>query len=111
MMKSISIFVLLTAIVTTLSAQSIRKTERIEEEQVPVSIRAAFENDFGKISEEGYWTASFILEKDGTRTAAKPLSYTYHKKDKSNKIEVRYAADGKLESVKGIEKKADSATR
>lgn len=85
-------------------AQQLRKTEKINSEQVPVAIRTAFEDDFGKIPDDGYWTANFIVEREGSRTVARPLSYTYHKRDKQEKIEVRYTADGKLDLVKGLEK-------
>jgi len=104
MKKSIFILILLAGITTTLSAQALRKTEKINEEQVPVAIRGAFENDFGIIPEEGYWTAHFAVEREGIRSIAKPISYTFHKRSKNEKIEVRYLADGKLDFVKGLEK-------
>jgi hypothetical protein len=106
MKKSTFIFILLITFITSLTAQALKKTEKIAGEQVPVAIRAAFEKDFGKIPEEGYWTANFIVENEGRRSMAKPLSYTYHKKNKSEKIEVRYTADAKLDYVKGLEKNA-----
>jgi hypothetical protein len=104
MKKSIFILILVAGITTTLSAQSLRKTEKINEDQVPVAIRGAFENDFGKIPPEGYWTAHFAVEQEGARSIAKPISYTFHKRNRTEKIEVRYMADGKLDFVKGLEK-------
>jgi len=41
---------------------------------VPVDILLAFENEFGKIPDDGYWTANFVVEKDNSRCVAKPLS-------------------------------------
>lgn len=108
MKKTILFFILVAGITATLWAQSLRKTEKINAEQVPVSIRTAFENDFGKIPEGGHWLANFIVERDGERSVAKPLSYTY--RNKSEKIEVRYTADGKLDLVKGLEKSRDANT-
>ena len=102
MKKLMSLFLLLAVLVTIVAAQSLRKTEKINPEQVPVAIRNAFETDFGKIPDGGYWMANFTVERDGTRSVAKPLSYTYH--NKSTKTEVRYTADGKLDFVKGLEK-------
>lgn len=98
----------LACVTTIVSAQSLRKTEKINLDQVPVSIRTAFENDFGKAPEGGQWLANFIVERDGTRSVAKPLSYTY--RNKAEKIEVRYTADGKLDFVKGIEKNTHTNT-
>jgi hypothetical protein len=102
MKKSILLSVLFVGIAIFASGQSLRKTETINPEQVPVAIRAAFENDFGKVPEGGHWLASFTVEQDGARSVAKPLFYIY--RNKSKKIEVRYSADGKLDSVKGMEK-------
>jgi len=102
MKKSISLLILVAGLVTIVAAQSLRKSEKINPDQVPVAILKAFEDDFGKIPEGGYWMANFIVERDGARSVAKPLSYTYH--NKSSKTEVRYTADGKLDFVKGMEK-------
>lgn len=111
MKKSIFILILLAGITTTLSAQSLRKTEKINEEQVPVAIRGAFEKDFGTIPAEGYWTAHFAVEQEGARSIAVPISYTFHKRNKGEKIEVRYLPDGKLDFVKGLEKANNTNTR
>ena len=103
MKKSILLLVLFAGVATFVSGQSLRKTEKIDADQVPVAIRAAFENDFGKVPEGGHWLANFTVEQDGTRSVAKPLSYIY--RNKSEKIEVRYTADGKLDFVKRHRKK------
>jgi hypothetical protein len=108
MKKSILLLSLLVCVTTIVSAQSLRKTEKIDLDQVPVSIRAAFENDFGKAPDGGQWLANFIVERDGIRSVAKPLSYTY--RNKAEKIEVRYTADGKLDFIKGNEKKNPTNT-
>lgn len=102
MKKSILLLVLFAGVALVASGQSLRKTETINTDQVPVAIRAAFENDFGQVPDGGHWLASYTIEQDGARSVAKPLFYIY--RNKSKKIEVRYSADGKLDSVKGIEK-------
>jgi hypothetical protein len=109
-MKKLSIlFILCVATATTVFSQSLRKTEKINAEQVPVAILESFQKDFGKIPEDGYWTANIEIERDGARSVVKPLSYTFHKKSKDEKVEVRYAPDGKLEFVKGLEKVSDNS--
>ena len=108
MKKSFVALLLFTCITSLAVAQTLRKTEKINSDQVPVSIRASFQNDFANVPEGGQWLAHFILERDGARTVAKPLSYIY--KNKGEKIEIRYAADGKLESVKGIQKSGGNNT-
>lgn len=110
MKKSILLLVLVAGLFGSTAAQSLRKTEKIDANQVPVAIQEAFENDFGKIPPDGYWSSIFIVEREGNRSMAKPLSYTYHKRNKNDKIEVRYTADGKLDFVKGLEKVKDPNT-
>lgn len=106
MKKSILLLLFLVGGATFASAQSLTKTEKINADQVPVAILKAFENDFGKVPEGGQWLANFVVEQDGIRSVAKPLFYIY--RNKSEKIDVRYTADGKLESSKGIEKNNQS---
>ncbi len=106
MKTSFLIIVMLAIAATSSAAQSLRKTEKISPDQVPASIRGAFENDFGKIPDDGYWAATFTVEREGARSTAKPLYYSFHKRNKSEKIEVRYTADGKLDFAKGLEKKS-----
>lgn len=110
MKKSTLFLVLFAGLSATVAAQSLRKTEKIDDNQVPLEIQKAFENDFGKTPAGGYWTATFTVERDGVRSVAKPLAYTYHKKSRSEKIEVQYTADGKLDFAKGLEKTKDSSS-
>ena len=88
----------------TSDAQSIKKTLPVKQEEVPVAVRQAFINEFGKIPENGFWTVDFLLEKDGPKTLSKPTAYAFNKRSKTERIEVRYTPEGKLESVKGMEK-------
>jgi hypothetical protein len=85
-------------------AQHVKKTSEIKMEEVPVAVRVAFEEDFGKIPAEGSWTVAFYVLTEGNRTSAKPVSYTFAKGKKSQKIEIRYTPEGKLESSKGLER-------
>lgn len=103
MRKNIFAFALFVFAALTVLGQALRKTERIDQNQVPITIRLAFETEFGKIPEGGYWTASFVVEKSDSRSVAKPLSYTYHKKTKTEKIEIRYTAAGDLDYARGME--------
>lgn len=106
MKNTIFISVLLAIVFSTLAAQALKKTEKISEEQVPLIVREAFEKDFGELPAEGFWTATFTVEQEGKRLIANPLSYTFHKKTRKEKIEVKYTAAGKLESFKGLERTA-----
>jgi hypothetical protein len=106
MLKKVSAILIVVAITSTSFGQGLRKTEKIDKNQVPAAIWVAIENDFGSLPPEGYWTANFIVEREGNRSVARPLSYTYHKREKGVKVQIRYTADGKLDYAKGINKKA-----
>ena len=101
-------FVLTLLMITSFNAflvsQPVKKAERIKEEEVPVAVRVAFENDFGKVPEGGYWTVHFNVLNEGGKTTAKPISYTFRKGGKGDKIEVRYLPEGKLDTAKGLKK-------
>ena len=104
-MKRINSFLFFIAVFcASVAAQPVKKTEKINEEEVPAAIRVAFMNDFGQIPEDGVWTVNFIVVSDGTKTLAKPTGYTYRKGNKQEKIEVRYSPEGKLELAKGLNK-------
>lgn len=107
-MKKIVCFLVLLIMSNMISAQGLRKTEKINADQVPLMIREAFEKDFGSTPDGGYWMSTFTVEQQGIRTVAKPLSFTFYKKSKSEKIEVKYTADGKLAAFKGLEKQVES---
>lgn len=92
----------------TLSAQVVKKTEKIKEEEVPVAVRLAFKEDFGQIPEDGTWTVNFNVVSEGAKTVARPTWYTFRKGTKENKVEVRYSPDGKLELFKGLKKTEDN---
>lgn len=93
----------------SLMAQQIKKTSSVKEEEVPVAVRIAFAEDLGAIPTGGNWKVTFAVLNDGPKTVAKPLWYTFSKKNQDDKIEVRYTPEGKLESFKGINKINDNA--
>jgi hypothetical protein len=108
MKRKLSMMLLLSFVIgALLQAQPVKKSEKIKEEEVPVAVRIAFANDFGKIPEDGTWTVNFIVSIEGAKTVAKPTWYTYRKGNGQDKIEVRYSPDGKLDLFKGL-KKADN---
>jgi hypothetical protein len=92
----------------TLAAQVVKKTQKLNEEEVPVAVRLAFKNDFGQIPDDGTWTVNFNVVSEGTRTVAKPTWYTFRKGTKEDKIEVRYSPEGKLELFKGLKKTGEN---
>jgi len=104
MKKFVLTFLMISSVNILLISQPVKKVERIKEEEVPVAVRLAFENDFGKIPAEGIWTVNFTVTNEGGKQIAKPISYTFRKGNKGDKIEVRYSPEGKLDTSKGIKK-------
>jgi len=103
MKKILFAFALVLTSVSISLAQHV-KTASLKEDEVPVAVRNSFKKDFGEIPDKGLWMVSYSVSTEGNRTAAKPVAYTFIKRNKPQKIEVRYTPEGKLESVKGIEK-------
>ncbi|MBL0745004.1 hypothetical protein [Chryseolinea lacunae] len=87
----------------------VKKTEKIQQDEVPVSVRLAFEKDFGQAPQDGTWTVSYTMVTEGARTSAKPMWYQFTKGRGAEKIEVRYTPEAKLESSKGLTKVEDAS--
>jgi hypothetical protein len=87
-----------------LISQPVKKVEKINEDEVPVAVRKAFEDEFGKIPEGGIWTVNFTVVNENGKSTAKPVSYTFRKGSKGDKIEVRYSPEGKLDTSRGLKK-------
>ena len=99
----LTLFILMSANVFLIS-QTVKKVEKINEDEVPVAVRKAFEEDFGKIPEDGTWTVNFTVVNENGKSMAKPFSYTFRKGSKGDKIEVRYSPEGKLDTSRGLKK-------
>lgn len=108
MKKILLTIIILSAVNTFLVSQPVKKMEKIKEEEVPVAVRLAFQNDFGTIPADGVWIVNFTVTNEGGKSIAKPVSYTFRKGNKSNKIEVRYSPEGKLDTSKGLKKISES---
>ena len=104
MKKFILVITLIVASGVSLLAQQEKQNAGIKQEEVPTAVRIAFVNDFGKIPDDGSWRVTYYVLSEGERTVAKPIWYTYVKRKKPSKIEIRYTPEGKLESSKGLEK-------
>ena len=104
-MKKFTIHVLLILGITGLSYAQIpaEQTIKVNEEQVPISVRVALEKDFGLHSNDGLWMVHMIRTQQGGRTATEAEWYSFNKRaSKKEKIEVRYSPVGELLNAKGI---------
>lgn len=111
-MKKIIVVMGMVLLAGSATAQhAVRQSVKIPVEQVPLSVRQAYEKDFGTLPQEGYWMAFVESSADGKRTATTPLWYSYNnKKSKSEKIEIRFSPKGELTSVKGVDKPNHNAS-
>ena len=101
------VLVVMCFIAGTTFAQNVAVTKNadLKTEEVPAAVRSSFEKEFGSSLTDGSWKVFFSTSRQDGRTVANPLWYTYNKKESGNKIEIRYFPNGKLKSVKGIERK------
>jgi hypothetical protein len=104
MKKNLLIAVMMLVTVVAWS-QSIKKSARLSEGEVPVAVRNSLEKDYNVKSGEGQWSVFYsVNSRDGGAASASPLWYTYTKAG-SRKIEVRLLPDGRTKSAKGIDKR------
>jgi hypothetical protein len=80
------------------------QTTKVEEEQVPVSVRTALTKDFSMTPDQGTWMVHIIRTQQSGKTLTEAEWYSFNRRvDKKQKIEVRYSPTGELLNVKGIE--------
>lgn len=92
--------------VSSVMAQGVRQVVKIPLTQVPLAVQQSFEKDFGAIPEDGYWEAFVVTAKDGTRTYARPVWYSYNKRTakRTEKVEVRFSPEGAVTYFSGMKK-------
>src|SRR5882757_6963983 len=103
MKKTLVLLLMLGASIMMYAQQGLQRNVKLKQEEVPVAVVSAFQNDFSSISSEltkGSWSVN-AEEKNGV---LKPLTYSYKAKRGSTKFEARYTPDGTLESAKGSDK-------
>lgn len=102
--------VTMVALSASVSAQTRRDEKAVPEDQIPIAIRNAFQQDFASANDtKGYWYIYFEQQDVNNRIVATPLEYIYRRKQEGKRIEVRYNAAGKLEKAKGITRKESGA--
>jgi hypothetical protein len=112
-MKSNKIFMLCAGLMLTLCSSifaqdgRIRDEKKVPEEQVPILVRNAFEQEFnvGEEDKKGTWFIYYEHHNEGSRPVAKPLAYIYRTRKAGDKVEIKYNATGQFESAKGISRK------
>ena len=109
MKKVITLGFMIMATVVACAQNYARRTDRIGKDEGPVAIRVSFEKDFGNI-DDGFWSVYYEIEKLQNRISAKPIWYSFSRKTKSQKSEVRYSPAGEVLMVKGFNKNVPPVT-
>ncbi|PZR36252.1 MAG: hypothetical protein DI538_14235 [Azospira oryzae] len=107
-MKKVMALVIMLGASVVMFAQGYQKNVKLKQEEVPVAVVQAFQNDFSSISGEltkGSWSVN-AEEKNGV---LKPITYAYKAKRGDAKFEARYTPDGTLDSAKGSDKDKSSS--
>lgn len=89
---------------TSVSAQVLRDETRVPEEQIPVAIRNAFQEEFDLENQKGAWYIYFEQKNVNSRKVATPLAYIYRGKKDGKRVEIKYDPAGTVTSMKGITK-------
>ncbi len=111
MKKIIFIIAFVMSASVAIYAQALQKTVKLKQEEVPVTVIAAFEKDFASISSEltnGSWSA---LTQQTDNKGVRPVYYIYKAKKGDTKFEARYSPTGDLESSKGATKDGASGAK
>ncbi len=87
------------AVVASVSAQTIQRTRRITQEEVPVSIVQSLQKDFN-VADKGSWRL-YYRENTVNATLA-PQFYVFSGKSEGKKVEIYYNPDGSVDHAKGI---------
>ena len=86
----------------------VRQSVKIDIAQVPLAVRHAFERDFGAIPEDGFWTVNITRTQQDARVVTTPQWYSFNKKEKKMKREVRFSPEGEVLYVKGFDKNLET---
>lgn len=97
-------FILSLALVLTAAyvcAQTASESVRLSSDQVPAVVKQAYEKEFGAIPEDGDWKVRIVRISDSGRIKATPLWYSYSRRGKGTKVDLRFSPEGELKSSKG----------
>jgi hypothetical protein len=86
-------------------AQPVTENVKITVDQVPLSVRNAYEREIGTLPEDGSWTVRVILERGASHLTPKPMAYTYKNRKNKEKVEVRFTTEGEITYAKGVIRK------
>jgi hypothetical protein len=105
MKKSIflTLFVIAIAAASTFAQTSeYTRSKSLKLDEVPVTIREAFQNEVGTWTDKGYWTETYIETKNGSKITFTPVHYTFFSKKNKEKVKFMFSPEGKLEQSSGL---------
>lgn len=91
-------------------AQSISESVKLTIDQVPIAVKKSYEKEFGALPQDGTWKVRITKVTDRGRVSATPLWYEYTKRNKKEKIDVRFSPEGVITLSKGKPKEGAPAS-
>ena len=91
----------------SVSAQQVKLTKRLVQDEVPVLIVQSLQKDFTALPAKGYWQV--IYTEDLSTEKLTPKYYTFSCKDNGERVEIFYKPDGTLDHTKGIDAPVNAA--
>ena len=102
-MKKLILSILILPFATIMYAQiPVQQTVDVKLEQVPLSVKSAFEKDFDLLPADGSWKVHLIRTNQSGKTTNEAEWYSFTMGNKKDKKEVRYSPTGVLMLNKGM---------
>jgi hypothetical protein len=98
-MKAGLILTLVFTVATLASAQTVQRTRRVTQEEVPVKIVQSLQKDFNVV-DKGNWRVYY--QENTTNATVSAKFYLFTGKSDGKKIEVYYNPDGTVDHAKGV---------
>jgi hypothetical protein len=106
-MKKLTLtMILISSFATIMYAQiPVQQTVDVKLEQVPLSVKNAFEKDFDLLPTDGSWKVHLTRTNQAGKTITEAEWYSFAVGNKKDKKEVRYSPSGVLMLNKGMSQK------
>lgn len=103
-MKKINVLVILMMCLagSILAQVPVKQTQKLDDVQVPVAVKKAFEANFGDIPDGGYWMVHVVRIQDADKTVTTPQWYSFNKRTRPERMEARFSPEGELLSSRGL---------
>lgn len=111
-MKILLLSIFFLSLTSLVYAQTpVQQTVKVDVTQVPIAVRIALDNDFNIKADDGAWLVHMTRTQESGKILTEPEWYSFYKRNKNEKIEVRYSPEGELLMSKGIPDSNNTGTK